>query len=465
MVLLVLVIVTLGVMPAAWAQDPFPAPIAADRAVLTVRVRPFATIPGQDGAAPRLMTLVDHAASRRLFVSDMRGPIYTVSHDGRTVRPYVDVSAPEWGVMVQSGGRERGVQGLALHPQFGQRGAPGYGKFYTFTDTSNTRPAADFRPAGGSRTHDTVLLEWTARSPEGATYDGGPPREVVRFEQPFGNHNGGLVAFNPTAAPGTPDYGLLYVANADGGSGGDPLDMAENLGSAFGKLLRIDPLGTNSRNGKYGVPADNPFVAKPRPGALGEIYAYGIRNGQRFAWDSKTGNLFLADIGQNQIEEVDLVRAGANLGWNTWEGSYRFAGGRIERASPRSDPQVTYPVVEYGHGDSLLQSQVAVTMGGVYRGSAIAALKDLLIFGDNPSGEIFSVNADSLPQGGQDAIRRILLSEGSGPGQTLLALIQAENARQGTRGASRADLRFGVGAGDQIFLLNKADGVLRVLTP
>src|SRR5690606_5628378 len=116
----------------------------------------------------------------------------------------------------------------------------------------------DFRPKGGDNTHDTVLLEWTAQNPANPTYDGGPPREILRLEQPFGNHNAGHLSFNPTAEPGDPDYGLLYIGVADGGSGGDPLDMAQDLSSAFGKVFRIDPLGSNSANGKYGIPADNP---------------------------------------------------------------------------------------------------------------------------------------------------------------------------------------------------------------
>jgi glucose/arabinose dehydrogenase len=287
----------------------------------------------------------------------------------------------------------------------------------------------------------------------------------MRLEQPFANHNGGLIAFNTTAAPGSADFGLLYVSFADGGSGGDPLNMAQNLGSIYGKLLRIDPLGTNSANGKYGIPSSNPFVPDNNPGTLGEIYAYGLRNPQRFTWDSKNGNLFLADIGQNIVEEVDLVTAGANLGWNVWEGSFKYLGREgVDRANPRADPKVTYPVVEYGQADPLLQPQSAVTMGAVYRQTAIKQLANLLIFADQPSGEIFYVSADNLPKGGQDPVHRILLNDG-GAGKTLLELIKANNTKQGRPPATRADLRFGVGPDGQIFLLNKGDGVVRVLVP
>ena len=119
--------------------------------------------------------------------------------------------------------------------------------------------------------------------------------------------------------------------------------------------------------------------------------------------------MFVADIGQNIVEEISPVTAGANLGWNAWEGSFTYANRTVNTENPRGDKSVTYPVVEYGQLDPLLQGNSAVTGGIVYRHNAIRQLANLLIFGDNPSGEIFYVNADKLPNGGQDAIRRILL--------------------------------------------------------
>jgi hypothetical protein len=446
-------------------NDPYAAPIPASQGAITVNFVEFASLPDVGGQPARMMLLVDEPGTRRLFVNDMRGPLYSVSYDGRTVTPYADINAAPWGVSVQSSGSERGFQSFAFHPQFNQPGTRGFGKFYTLTDTSNTAPAPDFKPAGGTRTHDTVLLEWTARTPAAPSYDGGPPRELIRFEQPFANHNGGQLGFNPLAVPGAADYGLLYIGFADGGSGGDPLEMAQNLGSAFGKLLRIDPLGSNSTNGKYGIPADNPFVKNAAAKALGEIYAYGLRNPQRFAWDPKTGNLFVADIGQNIVEEVSIVTAGANMGWNDWEGSFAYISRtEVSLANQRGDSRVVYPVVEYGQPDPLLQGQSAVTMGYVYRETAIRQLANLVLFGDNPSGEIFYVNADNLPKGGQDAIRRILLNH-NGQAKTLLQVVKETNTRQGKPPATRADLRFGMGPDGQVFLLNKRDGVIRLLVP
>jgi glucose/arabinose dehydrogenase len=271
-----------------------------------------------------------------------------------------------------------------------------------------------------------------------------------------------MLAFNPVAQPNSPDFGLLYLGVADGGSGGDPLNMAQNLGIAFGKIFRIDPLGNNSANKKYGIPADNPM--RNTPGVLPEIYAYGVRNPQRFAWDPRNGAMFLADIGQGTVEEVTRVTAGANLGWNVWEGSYKYAGRQgVALENRRSDPKMTYPIVEWGQLDPLLQTQSAAGGLVVYRGKQIPQLANLLIFADMPSGELFYVNADHLPSGGQDAIRRILINEG-GSAKTFLEVLRAKNMAQGKMPTTRADLRMNIGPDDQIFLLNKGDGTVRVLT-
>jgi glucose/arabinose dehydrogenase len=445
------------------SNDPFPTPIHADEGVIAVNFVEFAVIPDAGAEAPRMMLLLDEPGTRRLFVNTMRGALYSVSYDGKTVAPYLDVNAAEWGVPVQSQGNERGFQSFAFHPQFAQRGAPGYGRFYTYLDTSRTTATADFVPGGGNHSHDTVLLEWTAKDAEAGIYDGGPPREIFRAEQPFPNHNGGLIAFNPLARPGAADFGLLYVGLADGGSGGDPLSLAQNLRSAFGKILRIDPLGRNSANGQYGIPASNPFAGDGNEQTLGEVYAYGVRNPQRFSWDSRNGAMIVADIGQNTVEEISPVTAGANLGWNKWEGSFTFGKGGVGTADPRGEAGLTYPIVEYDHRDPLLQ-RTAVTGVYVYRQTAVRALTNKLIFGDNPSGEVFYIDADAPPRGGQDAIRRILFND-RGAHKRLLQLIQEKNVAQGRTPAPRADLRLGVGHDGQIFILNKRDGVIRQIVP
>ena len=461
----VLLLLAAPVASAQTSNDPFGEPIPAVDGVIRVGAVEFAALPDVGGEAARMMRLVDEPGTGRLFVNDMRGIVYTVSYDGRTVTPYLDLTATRWALQIQASGRERGFQSFALHPQFGEAGAPGYGKLYAYTDSNITAPPADFVSGGGSDAHDTLLLEWTAEDAASAVYDGGPPRELMRVEQPFGNHNGGQLGFNPLAAPGDPDFGLLYIGSADGGSGGDPLDLAQNLGSIFGKILRIDPLGSNSANGRYGIPADNPFAGDGDAGTLGEIYAYGVRNPQRFAWDVQNGNLFVADIGQNIVEEMSLVTSGANLGWNDWEGSFRFISRReVSLVDPRGEAGLNFPVAEYGQLDPLLQRSSAATGLVVYRDDAIPQLTNLVLFGDSPSGEIFYVDADDLPDGGQESIRRVLLHR-QGDTKTLLQVIQEKNVAQGRTPTDRADLRFGYGPDGQVFLLNKHDGVIRRLVP
>ena len=447
------------------SSEPFPSPIAAAEGVITVGISEFASLPDVDGEAARMMQFVDEPGTRRLFVSDMRGLLYSVSYDGQTVTPYLDLTAEIWELSVEATGRERGFQSFAFHPEFGRRGTPGFGRFYTYFDTSNTGPTPDFVPGGDDSAQDTLLVEWTAETPSAPIYDGGPPRAIMRIEQPFRNHNGGQIGFNPLVSEGDTDFGLLYIGSADGGSGGDPLDLAQNAGSIFGKILRVDPLGSDSTNGQYGIPPDNPFAGDGNTTTLGEIYALGVRNPQRFSWDPKNGNMFVADIGQGVVEEISLVERGANLGWNDWEGSFRFINRReVSLADPRGESGLTFPVAEYGHVNPLLQSRSAVTGVVVYRETAIPQLVNRVLFGDTPSGEVFYIQADRLPSGGQSAIRRVLFNDGGEP-KSLLQLVQTKNREQGKTPAQRVDVRFGTGPDTQIFLLNKHDGTIRVLGP
>jgi hypothetical protein len=448
------------------AQRPL-APIDTVTGAIVVNVADFASIPDIGGSAARMMLMVDEPGTRRYFVNDMRGPIYSVSYDGKTVTPYVDVNDSTWLVQVQSQGRERGVQSFAFHPQFAQAGTPGYGKFYTWADSRINNAPADFKPLGGNNTHHMVLHEWTARDAKAATYDGAAPREILRMEHPFANHNGGMVVFNPLARSGGADFGLIYLGVGDGGSGGDPLNMSQNLGNAFGKVFRIDPMGRNSANGKYGIPATNPFAGGRRPDALPEIYAYGVRNPQRFAWDPSNGTMYVADIGQNIVEEISVVTSGGNLGWNIWEGSFKYPGrvGALDGSTARGDSSMIYPVVEFMHGDRPLSNRAAVTGVIVFRSGPVPALRNKVVFGDNPSGEIFWFDADKPPRGGSEGMHRILLRGKDGQPTTLLQLIREQNTAQGKQPASRADLRFGSGSDGRAFLLNKADGTIRVVVP
>jgi len=445
-------------------NDPFSDPIEAFDGIITVGYKEFATLPDIDGEAALAMDLESEPEGKRYFVNDLHGILYTVNESG-DVTEFLDLSDPKWNVDLRWTVRERGFTGLALHPEFNNVGSPGYGRFYTLLDSANTEPDPGFTPEGGNDAHDTLLLEWKARDARSQSYDGNTPRELMRMEQPFGNHNGGQIAFNPLAEPGTPDFGTLYISIGDGGSGGDPMNMSQNLTSIFGKILRINPLGSNSQNGQYGIPADNPFVNDSDTFILGEIYVYGTRSPNRIAWDSKNGQMYVADIGQNTVEEISQVSAGANLGWNIWEGSFRYVSrDGVDIGDPRADPEMIFPVVEYDPKDPLmLRSSVASSGLAVYRSSYIPQLQNLLIFAELASGEIFYVSADQLPEGGQDAIRRILLKDGD-VDKTVLEVIREKNETQGREETYRADVRLAHTKDGNLFLLNKHDGVIRLLT-
>ena len=196
---------------------------------------------------------------------------------------------------------------------------------------------------------------------------------VLEVDQPYQNHNGGSIEFGPD--------GFLYVGMGDGGLRNDPKSSGQDLGSLLGKILRIDV--DNPANGKnYGVPADNPFV--DRKGAMGEIYALGIRNPWRLAFDSKTGDLWMADVGQELWEEVNLITKGGNYGWSSREGSYAFGNGEAKDVPAPIDP-----VWEYDH-----RIGKSITGGRVYRSSRVPALKDKYLYADYVSGKVWALTYD-----------------------------------------------------------------------
>jgi hypothetical protein len=174
--------------------------------------------------------------------------------------------------------------------------------------------------------------------------------------------------------------------------------------------------------------------------------------------------MFLTDIGQDVVEELDTLSAGSNLGWNTWEGNYRFGAQRsVVLDNPRSDPGVSYPIAEYAQPDSLLQGSSAASGLAIVRGGRVPQIENMVLWCDLVAGEIFYLNADRLPSGGQDGIRRVLLNDG-GTAKTLLQVIRERNQAQGRQPPSRVDLRLGSGPNGEVYLLNKADGVIRVIT-
>jgi glucose/arabinose dehydrogenase len=297
---------------------------------------------------------------------------------------------------------ERGLLGIAFHPQFRFNGL-----FYTFT-SQPVKGRADFStlPQGVAPNCQSVITEWRVKSPgrRNSPVDLTSARELVRIDKPQFNHNGGTLVFGPDQ--------MLYVSLGDGGGADDqgvghaPEGNGQNLapGNVLGKILRIDPLGRNSANGKYGIPPDNPFVG--RTGA-NEIFAYGFRNPFRMTFDAY-GRLIVGDVGQNNIEEVDIVTAGGNYGWHVKEGTFLFdpdgpnsdtdpdvGKGFVYADSPGMPAGLIDPVAQYDHADGpdVPETRVAVIGGYVYRGRNLEALRGQYVFGD------YSGEASETPEG------------------------------------------------------------------
>ncbi len=321
----------------------------------------------------------------RFFVYDQTG-VATVLLDTGAAKTFLDLRSRL--VALNAGYDERGLLGFALHPDFAANG-----KVYTYTSEPVAGPA-DFttNPSAGVHNHQSVIAEWQTAAADPDAIDPATRRELMRIDQPQGNHNGGDIRFGPD--------NLLYIALGDGGSGDDqgaghgPAGNGQNKDVVYGKILRIDVGGADSANGQYGIPPGNPFV-----GAAGvdEIYAWGFRNPYRISFDQTTGELWAGDVGQSAIEEIDRVAIGGNYGWRAKEGSFHFdpngaAGGFVTDIPPLPPPpDLIDPVAQYDHGEG-----TAVVGGFVSRGPA--ALSGFYVAGDlgpnlsSPSGRLFYVN-------------------------------------------------------------------------
>lgn len=279
----------------------------------------------------------------RIYVVEQDGVIRSVGSVPREDEVFLDIRD-----LVGSGG-ERGLLGLAFEPGF-----PENRRFFVhYTDKSG----------------DTVLARYRALDVDRA--DTASAKVLLTQDQPYANHNGGMIAFGPD--------GHLYLGLGDGGSGGDPQGNGQKLTTVLGKILRLDVRGD-----AYACPASNPDLGAA---ARCEIWAFGVRNPWRFSFDAETGDLWIGDVGQNQWEEIDFQprasRGGENYGWNAYEGRHTF------RAADIGDH--VEPVAEYPTGPG---GTCSVTGGYVYRGSAIAGLGGQYVFGDYCSGDIWSLRRD-----------------------------------------------------------------------
>ena len=314
-----------------------PAAAAAPKVELTLVATPV------NGTA-----IAARAGDTGIYIAEQAGTVRVLRGGALAPTPVLDVSAD-----VSQNGGEQGLLGLAFAPD----GA------HLYLDSID-------------RSGNTQVVEYAMR---GRAVDAASRRVVLSVAQPQSNHNGGQLAFGPD--------GMLYIALGDGGGAGDrgaghaDGGNGQSLATLLGKILRIDP--TPSGTSSYTVPTDNPFVGQP--GARGEIWAYGVRNPWRFTFDSRTGDLWIGDVGQDAWEEIDRAAAvdgrdagrGVNFGWPVLEGTHTFSG---SAGSVSSEP----PVFEYSHDDG----SCSVSGGYVYRGRAIAALRGMYVFTDYCAGAL-----------------------------------------------------------------------------
>ncbi len=442
----------------AFSQDRFPAPIPPSG--IGVAVEDVATLPDSSPGQPPRVSVLIREPGGRLFANDQRGPLYAIDESSGFVSKYLDLR--DFAELALVSTNEAGFQSFAFHPDFHDESSPGFGRFYTIHSSGNTDAQPDFDP-GGSTSFHTLLLEWRTSEPEANFFSAAdeqtPYRELIRFKQPFGNHNAGLIAFNPLTVSQDSEYGDLYIAMGDGGSGGDPQENGQDTSNPYGALLRIDPLGSDGRNGNYGIVLENAFAADGDPNTIPEIYCYGLRNPQRFGWDSETGRCYIADIGQNAVEEINLAGNGLNFGWDNREGSFPFEGG--------DSSGLVNPISEYDHFNLVVDPPTvipnrAVTVGEVVRSVCAPELSGKLPLGDFPTGLIFLLDVDGDPfDGGQDGLTELALLDENGQAVRFLELVNAARSRRGLASSSRADLRFGVNMSGGLYLTNKHDGVVR----
>jgi len=364
-----------------------------ERGTIAVHLNPIAT-----GMAAPLYGISAPGDSSRLYVLEQNGLVRILQNGsllpGAALNMQSRVAPP---MNPANANDERGLLGLTFHPGFSNPLSPGFRTLYTYNSepipvgTAVTYAA----PNGAVQNYKNVINEWKMTD-DPNVIDPASRREIISFGKNAGNHNGGTVAYGPD--------GYLYLALGDGGNANDvgpshlePGGNAQNLSTPLGKMLRIDPVNPAlnpgspdavSPNGQYRVPTTNPFQGA---GQVPEIYASGFRNPYRFAFDRLNGELILADVGQNTVEEIDRVTLGGNYGWGIKEGSFLFnrttgPGGAAGTVGPRSpgsplgliDPITgTQGTLEYDHGDG-----ISITGGFVYRGTEIPELFGKYVFGD-----------------------------------------------------------------------------------
>ncbi len=354
--------------PAPFGLDTRPANptcVAAARPAQNTGVALTRMWPNITFSAPIYMTQAPGDADR-WYIVERAGTVKvlpTAAQTNADVKTFVQITVNEGG--------EGGLLGMAFHPSW----QTNHEVFLSYTRDGVTGDPAPPTNCGIPNAVFTSAIARFSSKDGGQTLDTATRDEILKIGQPYANHNGGNIQFSPTD-------GMLYVGFGDGGSGGDPCGDGQRLDVKFGKVLRID---VNAPPGQYKVPPDNPFVGTT--GADGSIWSYGHRNPWRWSFDKSTGDLWLGEVGQGTWEEVDHVQKGGNYGWNTCEGLHKQGATAL-----CATPGLIDPVIDYPRGDG-----TCVIGGYVYRGAtpALASLVGTYLFGDNGSGNVWSLTYDA----------------------------------------------------------------------
>jgi hypothetical protein len=422
----------------------------------------------------------------RRFVNDSRGFLYLLDSNNK---PTVYANVAEAFPFAIYNRLESGFIGFDFHPEFAKNGL-----FYTVHgERGMGNPAKlNFIPPGYTEkdvTYHNVITEWHATSPAANTFQG-TRRELLRVAHVVMNltHPFGFVGFNPTAKPGTPDYGLLYTSGSDTGfsNGGGPNannpTQTQRLDSVITAILRIDPRSPSVSKGMkglgdYTIPPGNKFAADGDPKTLGEIYAYGFRNAHRISWDLTDGTMYASDIGMNNIEEINIVRNGENYGWMKREGFFENGmirqGGALDQLftlpaeilDGRKKDEFTYPVAIYDHDEGQ-----AVSGGFAYHGR-IMALRGKFVFGDVQRGRVFASDLaamkkadDGVPQTVAPVEEVQLYVRDASGMRTDVSLPELIAKVMGTK-LPRADLHISQSKDGELFVTSRQDGWVRMLVP